>query len=101
MLPLAMFRQRVVAVATLVQFFTLGGMMVTIYYMPVWFQGVRGRNPTIADAYLVPMVGAQILTAVGGGILSERSSPFEGSRRIGANCCSQYRKLATICHLEH
>jgi MFS family permease len=71
MLPLAMFRQRVVAVATLMQFFTMGGMMVTIYYIPVWFQAVRGRSPTTAGAYLVPMVGAQILTAVGGGILSE------------------------------
>ena len=73
MLPLAMFRQKVVAAATLVQFFTMGSVMTTIYYMPVWFQAVRGKSPTIAGALLVPMVGAQIVTAVGGGILSECS----------------------------
>ena len=71
MLPLAMFRQKVVTAATFVQFFALGAMMITIYYMPVWFQAVRGKSPTIAGAFLVPMVGAQILTAVGGGSLSE------------------------------
>jgi MFS family permease len=76
MLPLAMFRQRVVAVATLVQFCVMGAAMTTIYYMPVYFQAVRGRSPTIAGAYLVPMVGAQILTAVGGGFLSEWSFIF-------------------------
>jgi MFS family permease len=71
MLPLAMFRQGVIAAATLVQFFAMGGVIITIYYMPVWFQAVRGRSPTIAGAFLFPMVGAQIFTAVVGGILSE------------------------------
>jgi MFS family permease len=71
MLPLAMFRQRVVAAATLVQFFAMGAMMITIYYMPVWFQAVRGKSPTISGAFLLPMVGSQILTAVGGGFLSK------------------------------
>jgi hypothetical protein len=71
MVPLAMFRNRVVAFSTLVQFFVMGGIMVTVYYMPVWFQAVQGRSPTISGASLLPMVGSQILTAVGGGILSE------------------------------
>ena len=71
MLPLAMFSQRVVGFATLVQFFAMGGMIVTVYYMPVWFQAVLGKKPTLAGAFLVPMVGAQILTAVTGGILSK------------------------------
>jgi hypothetical protein len=66
-----MFRQRVVAAATIVQFLTMGAMMVTIYYMPVWFQAVRGNTTTISGAYLLTMVGAQILTAVGGGVLSK------------------------------
>jgi MFS family permease len=82
LLPLAMFRQRVVAVATLVQFFALGSAMTTIYYMPVYFQAVRGRSPTIAGAFLVPMVGAQILTAVGGGFLSEWSFIFRKFQKI-------------------
>lgn len=74
LLPLGMFRQRVVAAATIVQFFVMGGTMITIYYMPLWFQAVQGRTPTIAGAFLLPMVGAQIVTAVVGGFLSKLCS---------------------------
>lgn len=105
MLPLGMFRQRVVAAATLVQFSTMGSVMVTIYYMPVWFQAVRGRTPTVAGAFLVPMVGAQILTAVGGGILSEwlslPSLPSLWILKTGSvDPYFQYRGSVTISHSE-
>lgn len=73
MLPLEMFRNRVVAFSALVNFFAMGALLVTVYYMPVWFQAVQGRSPTISGASLLPMVGSQIVTAVLGGFLSESS----------------------------
>lgn len=79
LLPLSMFRRRVVAAATIVQFFIMGAVMLTIYYMPLWFQAVQGRTPTIAGAFLLPMIGAQIITSVVGGFLSE-SSPVSRLR---------------------
>ncbi|KAH8807090.1 major facilitator superfamily domain-containing protein [Xylogone sp. PMI_703] len=96
LVPLAIFRQRVVAAATLVQFFTMGAVMVTVYYMPVWFQAVRGKSPTTAGAFLLPMVGAQILTAVVGGALISRVGYYTPFGALGLGIGAIGTGLLTI-----
>jgi hypothetical protein len=70
MIPLAMFKKRVVTAGCLVQLFLMGTMMISLYYLPIWFQAVVGTSPTISGVYLIPLVVSQILNSIIGGALS-------------------------------
>ena len=44
-------------------------MFTTSYYLPIFFQGVKGVTPTLSGVYLLPMILAQLFSAVGSGAL--------------------------------
>jgi EmrB/QacA subfamily drug resistance transporter len=65
-IPLHMFRNRIVAVSTFVIFVTGFGMFGGIVFVPLFFQGVLGLSATKAGSFLTPMM----LGMVAGGFLS-------------------------------
>lgn len=65
-LPLALFRRRVMAVSSLAGVLVGATMMASVTYIPLFVQGVRGLSPTQAGATLTPIViGWPVASAIG------------------------------------
>ena len=71
MVPPSMIRQRIVWSSCLVMFFFFGALLNAVYYLPIYFQAVRDATPTMSGVYLLPMILAQVITAVVSGILGK------------------------------
>jgi hypothetical protein len=68
-IPLSMVRQRIVWSSCLVMSFFTGGFFILSYYLPIYFQAVRGAMPTLSGAYLLPSILSQIIFATVSGFL--------------------------------
>ncbi len=65
-LPLELFRRRVMAVSSAAGVLVGATMMASVTYIPLFVQGVRGLSPTQAGATLTPIViGWPIASAIG------------------------------------
>jgi len=69
MIPFSIMRRRVVWCSCLVAFFYFGGMLSFIYYLPIYFQAVKGVSPTLSGVYLLPSILSQIVFSVLSGFL--------------------------------
>jgi EmrB/QacA subfamily drug resistance transporter len=70
LLPLDLFGERVMAVASAVAALAGAAMIATVTYVPLWVQGVQGGSPTQAGAAIAPMViGWPVASALGGRFL--------------------------------
>ncbi len=70
LLPLDLFGERVMAVASAAAALAGAAMIATVTYVPLWVQGVQGGSPTQAGAAIAPMaVGWPIASALGGRFL--------------------------------
>ncbi len=61
MIPLTMVRNRVIAMSCITNFFFMGSMLITTYYMAVYFQAVRGATPTEGGIHFLPSVLNQMV----------------------------------------
>jgi EmrB/QacA subfamily drug resistance transporter len=69
-LPLELFRQRVIAVATAAGALVGAGMISMVTYVPLYVQAILGGSPTEAGSAITPMViGWPIASAVSGRLL--------------------------------
>ena len=78
MIPFSMMRKRIVWCSCLVNFFFMGGMLSMSFYLPIYFQAVKGVSPTMSGVYLLPSILSQMLLAGLSG-WSGRSNPRSGS----------------------
>ena len=69
MIPVSMVRKRTVWTSCLVYGLLMGQLFVAQYYLPIYFQGVRGASPTMSGVYLLPSILSHILAAVSSGAL--------------------------------
>jgi EmrB/QacA subfamily drug resistance transporter len=74
-IPLSLFRNRIVTVSVIVTFLTSVGMFGGITFIPLFFQGVLGASATRSGNFLIPMtlgivfgsfVSGQLLSRTGG-----------------------------------
>ena len=63
-IPLSMLRPRVIWSSCLTMAFLSAAMFMTSYYLPIYFQGVRGKSPAISGVYLLPSILSQLFAAV-------------------------------------
>ena len=78
-IPLAIFRNHVVALSMLAIFFVGMGMFGGIIFIPLYFQGVLGLSATSSGSFLTPMMVAMVFAStISGQILSR----FGGHYRI-------------------
>lgn len=70
-IPLTMLGNRVVYSSCLVQFFQMGTLIISTYYLAIWFQVVKGATPTLSGVYLLPSILSQMMFAIISGILGE------------------------------
>ena len=64
MIPFSMVRNRVVWSSCLVIWFLFGAMMVYSYYLPIWFQAVKGASSLKSGVDLLPLILSQIIASI-------------------------------------
>lgn len=69
MIPFSMVRRKVIWCSCLVIFLFMASMVITTYYMPIYFQAVRDATPTMSGVYILPAIISQILFAAVSGVL--------------------------------
>ena len=69
MIPFSMVRRKVVWCSCMVTLMFMGSMIITSYYMPIYFQAVRNATPTMSGVYILPAILGQILFATVSGVL--------------------------------
>jgi len=72
-IPLSLFKNRIVAISQIVVFFTAFGMFGSIIFIPLFFQGVLGVSATISGGFLVPMMMGQVTGSFTSGQLLSRA----------------------------
>ena len=82
MIPFSMIRQRIVWCSCLVFSLFFGSLLNLSYYLPIYFQAVRGVSPTLSGVYLLPLIVSQIFAAILSGFLG--------------SWCSMYAAFGTI-----
>ncbi|MCJ1378981.1 hypothetical protein MMC17_002080 [Xylographa soralifera] len=68
MLPPRVFCQRSIVFASLFSFCTSGASFALIYYVPVWFQAIKGASPLDSGVMNLPMVIATTIFSLVGGL---------------------------------
>ena len=73
MMPLSLMRRRVIYSSLLTAFFQYGGMLVLTYYLPLWFQAIKGTTPTLSAVYTLPTFISQLIAAIVAGIITSQT----------------------------
>ena len=70
MIPLSMLRQRVVYSSCLTVVSQFGSLQVFAYFLPLWFQTIKGVDPILSGAYFMatagPLIASTVVTGVFG-----------------------------------
>ncbi|CAJ0553020.1 Ff.00g115320.m01.CDS01 [Fusarium sp. VM40] len=66
--PLRIARQRTVAFSTFYIFFASASFVLNIYYLPIWFQAIKGDNAAESGIHNLPTVLSVVVFAIGGGV---------------------------------
>ena len=69
MIPFSMMRKKVIWSSCLYTAFFFGGMLSMSYYLPIYFQAVKGVSPTLSGVYLLPSILSQMLFSILAGYL--------------------------------
>ncbi len=70
-IPLSIFKDRIVSVSSIVIFFTGVAMFASIIFVPLYFQGVLGASATRSGNFLTPMMlGMVVASIISGQLLS-------------------------------
>jgi predicted MFS family arabinose efflux permease len=86
LLPLNVFKNRIVGIALLATLLTGFAMFGAIFFVPLLFQGVLGASPTASGSFLTPMMlGIVFGAAVSGQILSRTGGHYRLQGVIGVS----------------
>ncbi|TGO26054.1 hypothetical protein BPAE_0067g00260 [Botrytis paeoniae] len=72
MIPLSLVRNTVVWTCCCTNFLFMAGMLTLSYYLPIYFQGVRGVQPTMSGVYTLPGILSQMLFAIVSGFAVQK-----------------------------
>ena len=67
LIPFSMVRQRTVWASCIVYGLFMSNLYTASYWVPVYFQGVKGASPTMSGVYILPMIIAHIFAAMASG----------------------------------
>jgi len=74
MVPFSILRVRIVWCSFVVITFFGGAMMVYSYYLPIYFQAVRGKSPSVSGVDILPGIVTQMFATVVSGVLRQLPS---------------------------
>lgn len=64
MIPFSMVKLRVIWSSCLVIWVLFGAMMVYSYYLPIYFQAVRGASPMKSGVDILPLILSQVVGSI-------------------------------------
>lgn len=71
MVPLSVARDRTVWASCIFSFFLFGSLLVLTYYLPIWFQAIKGSTASESGIRILPLLlGSVVLSLIGGVIVS-------------------------------
>lgn len=70
--PPRIVKQRSIAAATWFSFFNGVGMMVLLYYLPIWFQAIKNVSAVDSGIRLLPFVLSAVIGSLGAGVIISR-----------------------------
>lgn len=79
MVPMKLFKRRALWSSSLFQFFFAGCYFLLLYYLPLYFQSIKGRTATESGVANLPLVIAGCIAIVSGGIVvtkTRHAMPF-------------------------
>lgn len=71
-IPARVITQRSIFCATLFTLFLAGSMMMTVYYLPMWFQTVKGVEPLRSGIYTIPIVLSLVVASAVSGFTTQK-----------------------------
>ncbi|OTB03780.1 hypothetical protein M426DRAFT_59863 [Hypoxylon sp. CI-4A] len=70
--PVRVIGQRSIAFATLFMLSVAGAMMMTVYYLPLWFQVVKGVSAVHSGIDTIPLVLSLVVASIMSGIMTQK-----------------------------
>lgn len=83
LIPLRIFKDRTVAAAMLATFFSGMIFYSTLYYLPTYFQVVRGASPIHSGVLLLPLVVVQTVASFTSGLLVSKTGDYWWNLVVG------------------
>jgi EmrB/QacA subfamily drug resistance transporter len=84
LIPLSLFKNRIVAVSSVMILLTGGGMFGAITFIPLFFQGVFGVSATSSGSYITPMMLGNVLGSfISGQLLSRAGGRYRIQGAVG------------------
>jgi EmrB/QacA subfamily drug resistance transporter len=83
-IPLSIFRNRIVAISSIMIFLTAAGMFGAITFIPLYFQGVLGASATASGSFVTPMMlGVVAGSFISGQMLSRTGGHYRLQGMVG------------------
>jgi hypothetical protein len=73
LIPLFILSKRIVWCSCLFVGIFFGGSLISAYYLPIYFQAVKGVTPAVSGVYMLPTILSSIFTMIPVGLLSKFS----------------------------
>lgn len=73
MIPFSMLRVRAVWASCVANAFFYGTMLIFSYYIPIYFQSVKGVSPALSGVYMLPAIIAQMICSIVCGVLGKQA----------------------------
>ena len=83
LLPPRIILQRTVSASCLAAFFTYAGLLVHTYYLPIWFEAVRGTSAIHAGVNMIPYMLANALFSLLAGIVVSKHGQYAPPAILG------------------
>ncbi|KKA30913.1 hypothetical protein TD95_002630 [Thielaviopsis punctulata] len=82
-IPARVFKRRTIYAGYFAVFFIGSGMMVFLYYLPIWFQAIKGLSPVQSGIRLIPLVIAMVIATGSTGALISKTGYYTPVLLVG------------------
>ncbi|EXJ87105.1 hypothetical protein A1O3_04063 [Capronia epimyces CBS 606.96] len=86
MIPFSIILHRSIILSCLFSSFMFGAYLINVYYMPEWFQVIKGASPLHSGIMTLPLVLSQIIASGIGGIAINRTGYYNPWFFVGIGC---------------
>ncbi|KAG7007522.1 efflux pump aflT [Physcia stellaris] len=83
LIPLKIISQRSVAAASGMSFFVYSTLLVHVYFLPIWFQAIKGDSAVTSGVHMIPYVAANALFSLAAGIFVTKIGYFAPPSIVG------------------
>ncbi|KAG5975005.1 hypothetical protein E4U55_007910 [Claviceps digitariae] len=77
-----------------------GAQYVFVYYVPIWFQAVRGVSAVNSGIQLLPLMVAFVIASIAGGLLNQKIGYYTALGIFGSSVMSVGAGLITTWHVD-